>query len=171
MGTEKGTYALLLCLDRETNISVGRLGLFSFPAGYYLYFGSALGGLFPRLRRHLDRDKRPRWHIDYLRRYSQVIEVWYVLSGEHLECAWCQIAAAMPQAQSVIPGFGSSDCRCRSHLLYFPSPPTFEVFRARASAKKEATVAATSPSYPIQKWSAPEITRHFLGSGSSSARR
>ena len=75
MGTEKGTYAFLLCLDRETNISVGRLGLFSLPAGYYLYFGSTLGGLFPRLRRHLDRDKRVRWHIDYLRRYSQVIEV------------------------------------------------------------------------------------------------
>jgi len=51
---EPGTYALLLKLDKQERITVGRLGTFDFPAGYYLYVGSALGpgGLQARLARH-----------------------------------------------------------------------------------------------------------------------
>lgn len=129
MNREKGTYALLLALDEQATITVGKLGTFLFPAGYYLYIGSAGGGLFHRLRRHLEQGKRLHWHIDYLRQWADVIEVWYLLSEESLECSWAQAATAMPQAQISIPGFGSSDCRCRSHLLYYPSPPSFELFR------------------------------------------
>ena len=47
----KGAYALVLHLERKEEITVGRLGTFAFPAGYYLYAGSALGpgGLEARL--------------------------------------------------------------------------------------------------------------------------
>jgi len=128
---EKGTYALLIALGKKTPIAVGRLGLFIFPPGYYVYVGSAQGGLYPRVKRHLKSEKRLRWHIDYLLESAQVVEVWYALGGESQECFWCQIAREMPQSETPARGFGSSDCRCLSHLIYFPEPPSFVLFRER----------------------------------------
>ena len=58
MAREAGTYALLLALGKEATITVGKLGTFLFPAGYYLYIGSARGGLLHRVRRHLQQEKK-----------------------------------------------------------------------------------------------------------------
>jgi len=127
----KGTYALILALDRETGIAVGRLTTFYFPAGYYLYAGSALGGLLPRVMRHVRGGNRLHWHIDYLRREARVLEVWYRVSEERLECIWAKAAAGMPKSRVPVAGFGSSGCGCVSHLVYFPAPPSFEEFRRR----------------------------------------
>jgi len=125
---EKGTYALLLALEKEAPIAVGKLGLFTFPAGYYLYLGSAQGGLDARVKRHLRREKRIRWHVDYLLEHAKVVEVWYALGNESQECLWCRIAQEMPQAEIPALGFGSSDCRCPSHLIYYPLSPSFALF-------------------------------------------
>jgi Uri superfamily endonuclease len=125
----KGTYALVLALDRETVITVGKLVTFSFHPGYYIYIGSALGGVLPRVRRHIRRDKKLHWHIDYLTREAGVVEVWYLFSEERLECSWYQTVSHMPQACVPVAGFGSSGCRCHSHLVHFSSMPSFEVFR------------------------------------------
>jgi len=142
---EKGTYALVMSLKGEVAIVVGRLVMkgktfagseITFPPGYYVYFGSAHGGLSARVSRHLKREKRLHWHIDYLTRFADIVEVWYALESnewiarrEKLECLWCQVAGGMPQGQLHFPGFGSSDCRCAAHLIHFPSPPSFDLFR------------------------------------------
>jgi Uri superfamily endonuclease len=142
---EKGTYALVMSLKGEVAIVVGRLVMkgktcvgseITFPPGYYVYFGSAHGGLSARVSRHLKREKRLHWHIDYLTRFADVMEVWYALESnewiarrEKLECLWCKVARGMPRAQLHVLGFGSSDCRCAAHLVHFPSPPSFDLFR------------------------------------------
>ena len=135
MANVRGTYALVLALDKETAITVGKLASFSFPPGYYLYVGSAQGGLTSRVRRHIRGGKKLHWHIDYLRQEAKVVEVWYLVSDERLECRWYQAAAAMPQAQVPLAGFGSSGCGCHSHLLYFASTPSFEAFRRQLDEK------------------------------------
>lgn len=135
MANVRGTYALVLALDKETAITVGKLASFSFPPGYYLYVGSAQGGLFSRVRRHIRGGKKLHWHIDYLRQEAKVVEVWYLVSDERLECRWHQAAAAMPQAQVPLAGFGSSGCGCHSHLLYFASTLSFEAFRRQLGEK------------------------------------
>ena len=132
MARDPGTYALVLALPVESRLQVGKLGTCLFPAGYYLYLGSALGGLAGRLGRHLRRDKKPRWHIDYLLPHCNLVEVWHVMSEERLECLWRQAAQAMPGARILAPGFGSSDCRCPSHLIYLPTPPAFDLFRSNS---------------------------------------
>ncbi|HDO19110.1 MAG TPA: DUF123 domain-containing protein, partial [Thermoplasmatales archaeon] len=48
----KGSYAIVMRLDREQNIEVGSLGEIRFRRGYYLYVGSALNGLENRIKRH-----------------------------------------------------------------------------------------------------------------------
>jgi Uri superfamily endonuclease len=121
----RGSYALGLALDSEANLAVGRLGAFVFPPGYYLYVGSARGpgGLPARLGRHRRREKRPHWHVDYLRLRARLVERWTVLSEERLECVWAQALLAMPGACIVAPGFGASDCGCSSHLIHFDRRP------------------------------------------------
>lgn len=125
-----GIYAIELLLDRPRNITIGKLGTFNFPAGIYIYSGSAKGpgGLSARLNRHIRLDsKQCHWHIDYLRQFAKIKAVGYTLSTpgdpfvESQECRWCQSVLALPGAEVPVTRFGSSDCRsgCRAHLIYF----------------------------------------------------
>lgn len=113
----KGSYALVIRLERDERLAVGRLGTFDFPAGCYLYCGSALNGLAGRVRRHLRRDKKRHWHVDYLTAAAGVCQVWWCGDGERRECGWA-LAALAGGATAPAPGFGASDCRCPTHLLY-----------------------------------------------------
>jgi Uri superfamily endonuclease len=119
----RGTYALHLEIERETTIAVGRLGTFRFPAGYYVYVGSALGsgGLAARLARHHRRDKPLRWHIDYVLAHARIVDVRVDDSGERLECTWARALLGTPEARIVVLRFGSSDCACPAHLVYLQS--------------------------------------------------
>ncbi|MEE8353903.1 MAG: GIY-YIG nuclease family protein [Dehalococcoidales bacterium] len=112
--TNAGSYVLLIRLDQARMIAAGRRPRQRFPAGYYAYVGSALNGLRTRLERHLREDKRLHWHIDYLLREAQIVDIVTCRSQERTECA---IAAALAERFDTVAGFGASDCRCRSHLF------------------------------------------------------
>lgn len=121
---EPGSYALRLALERPVHLAIGRLGSFEFPAGAYLYLGSARGpgGLRARLRHHARLHERPHWHLDWLRPYARLTDGWYAQSCADLECAWSQAIAALPGVKIPASGFGSADCRqgCPAHLLLLP---------------------------------------------------
>ena len=129
----KGSYALVIDLDKETRLDVGRLGTFEFSAGRYLYMGSALNGLEARVRRHIRREKRLRWHVDYLISVAVVSEVWYALGEERWECSWASIAREHG-GRVAAPGFGSSDCRCSAHLLQVGDGRLLAAIRERVAA-------------------------------------
>ena len=114
----RGSYALVVRLDRPARIAVGRLGVVSLAPGDYFYCGSALSGLRARVARHLRAEKRLRWHVDYLLAVAQIADVWACESPERLECRLAEELGRQPGASHPVPGFGSSDCRCRSHLVY-----------------------------------------------------
>jgi len=118
-----GSYALRLVLDQPAALTVGRLGLFVFAPGMYLYLGSAHGpgGLQGRLRHHARPAERPHWHIDWLRQHARLVGGWYAVADGPLECLWAQALANLLAAVFPMPGFGASDCAlgCRSHLLCF----------------------------------------------------
>ena len=128
MAVVKGAYALIIAQVKDATIAVGRLGECAFPAGYYIYLGRAGGGLFQRVQRHLRQEKRLRWHIDYLLKQAEVVEIWYTTEENPQECQLASAAAKMPGAVMAPTGFGSSDCRCRSHLIYCPRRPSFKNF-------------------------------------------
>jgi len=109
-----GSYVLVMELAREQDISVGRRSL-HFPRGYYAYVGSGMGGVKARVNRHLRPDKRVHWHIDYLLQRASLSDV---IIGESTERTECAIACALGSQFDAIPGFGSSDCRCPSHLFF-----------------------------------------------------
>lgn len=114
----KGAYQLHLRLDKNARIKIGKLGTFLFPAGRYVYTGSALNGLENRLRRHFRKRKKLRWHIDYLLRHARIESVSVVESNERIECELNRKVLNLPSARVIVKGFGSSDCRCPAHLVY-----------------------------------------------------
>jgi Uri superfamily endonuclease len=127
---QTGTYALILVLGESRTLAIGRLGVFYFPAGFYVYLGSARGpgGLRGRLRRHLRGDGKFHWHIDYLAALADVRGYVILVFGleeagfRPTECAWCQALIALPDATIPAPRFGASDCQsgCPAHLVHFP---------------------------------------------------
>jgi Uri superfamily endonuclease len=123
-----GIYTLLLFLSKQVTLDIGKLGKQRFPMGYYTYTGSALGkgasSLKHRIARHLRKEKRRFWHIDYLLADENVsIEAVIVAeTNENIECKTNQHIKTIMGAKVPVKGFGASDCRknCKSHLLYFP---------------------------------------------------
>jgi sugar fermentation stimulation protein A len=123
-----GVYTLLLFLSQEVTLDIGKLGTQRFPEGYYTYTGSALGkgssSLKHRIARHLRREKRKFWHIDYLLADENVsVEAVIVAeTNEDMECNINSYMKSIHGATVQVTGFGASDCKknCGSHLVHFP---------------------------------------------------
>ncbi len=132
----RGVYALLFSLPTSRAVSIGRLGHYYFPAGSYLYVGSAQGpgGLAARLARHVRLEKKQHWHIDYLRPAAKLEQVWALVTDERAECRWATAAQALPGAAIPAPHFGASDCHCRTHLFHYPTRPPVSSFAIAAGA-------------------------------------
>ncbi len=118
MQAEPGTYALVLESQSWQQIQVGRWRALELRPGYYVYIGSAFGpgGLRARVARHFRQEKKLRWHIDYLRVHTTPLGVWLSNGPLRLEHIWAT-RLARSDGFTPLPGFGSSDCRCQSHLF------------------------------------------------------
>lgn len=136
-----GTYALLLRVDAPVVLQIGKLGEWVCDVGDYAYIGSAHGpgGLHARLSRHLRPDKKLHWHIDYLTAVAPITAIWWRAVPERLECIWVRKLAALSAAHVPMPGFGSSDCECESHL-----------FRLAAEGIKRAYTALDQPQVSVR---------------------
>ncbi len=118
---DRGSYLLILKLNRDRKIEVGALGALRFPKGFHIYVGSAMNSLSSRINRHRRKEKKLRWHIDYLRREADGFTALPIRSSVRQECELARAAAEVLQ-----PGparFGSSDCGCPTHLFYSPGDP------------------------------------------------
>ncbi|HCX88369.1 MAG TPA: DUF123 domain-containing protein [Gammaproteobacteria bacterium] len=118
-----GTYILVMRCLRRSCIPIGVLGPMPLHRGWYLYVGSAFGpgGLGARLRRHLRADKTKHWHIDTLVAQCAVAEIWYRCEGRDLEHIWARTLLSHQDTVIPLAGFGASDCRCCSHLVWMRS--------------------------------------------------
>ncbi len=109
------TYQLYINLTAPIRLTVGRLGTFDFPAGTYIYTGSAKRNIDSRIERHLRDDKTLRWHIDYLLAHKQATIAKIERHAEP-ECVVNQLV----KGRVIVKHFGASDCRagCGSHLKH-----------------------------------------------------
>jgi Uri superfamily endonuclease len=109
------SYQLLIDVSQPVRRVIGRLGEFQFPAGRYVYTGSARRGLEARIARHLRQGKPLRWHIDYLLD-APGVSIGAVVRSRRGECVLNRSTRGLILAS----GFGASDCRsgCGAHLKY-----------------------------------------------------
>ena len=109
------SYQICFLLRKKTSLCIGALGRCSFPAGLYVYTGSAKRYMEARIRRHLSQSRRNRWHIDYLLSHPHARVVRTRRSSLE-ECVLNQRS----RGQSIVRRLGASDCtqHCESHLKF-----------------------------------------------------
>ena len=123
-----GTYLLFITLHSPKRVQVGSLGTIDIVAGEYCYVGSAMNGLRHRIKRHMSSEKKTRWHIDRLTLLADHMEAFVSLDPIH-ECVLADIAEKSGCTQA-FKGFGSSDCRCRTHLFIVDNMSKQELLKA-----------------------------------------
>jgi len=144
---DKGIYCLVFS-NPGCTARIGALGDIAFRKGWHIYVGSALGsGGLARLDRHIalahNRDKRPKWHVDYLStdRHFTLRYTVHAITEDRLEC---RLAETLEDPG--IPGFGCSDCACPSHLFYRTRNPVNEIEHAfRSLALVPVTTTIKNP--------------------------
>lgn len=115
----KGCYCLIIRMDKSEKLKIGNLYEdMKFHKGWYVYVGSAMNSIVPRIKRHLSDDKKMHWHIDYLLKSNncEIREVLFCISEKKVEC---ELAEHISENSIGIKRFGCSDCNCNSHLFYF----------------------------------------------------
>ena len=110
----KGCYLLFLKFYEPKIIEVGGLGKMEF-FGSYVYVGSGMNNVLKRVERHFRRDKRLRWHIDYITIEADEIHALIIPSDVKIEC---ELAKFLAVHFDGVKGFGCSDCDCDSHLFH-----------------------------------------------------
>jgi sugar fermentation stimulation protein A len=118
---DKGAYLLILRLSEDKTVGVGGLGKICFEKGYYIYVGSAKKNLSKRIERHRRLRKKMHWHIDYLRQACDFQATLLIRTRDDIECDVAGGVNAI--ADFKVPGFGSSDCSCQSHLFHLREDP------------------------------------------------
>lgn len=112
---DRGDYLVVLHLSTAMDLEIGSKGILHFEEGYYTYVGSAKANLTKRLERHKRKRKKMHWHLDYFRSHCEMIATLSIRSSDDLEC---ELAKAVNNLDGwEVPGFGSSDCDCNSHLF------------------------------------------------------
>lgn len=142
----RGSYCLCIRVERDSEITVGSLGVINFPRGRYIYIGSALNSLIPRLSRHLRTNrgdgKVAHWHIDYLLREPGV-KIEAIYATDWVVRMECEIATRVAENGEPIPRFGCSDCACKSHLYEVKS---FGFIQKMGLKRVDLSTLASSPS-------------------------
>jgi Uri superfamily endonuclease len=141
----KGSYILWFKNKKEIAFTAGKLGTYTLQPGIYAYCGSALGsgGLKARIGRHLRKDKKIHWHIDYLTAVLPVAAVWYVQSEKRYEHLLTALLLQRKGSGVPISHFGNSDCtECESHLVYLPAMPRISTINNALKEKGFEPLAA-----------------------------
>jgi len=112
----KGTYVLFVQVPYEFSLKISDEDV-TFKPGYYAYVGSALGGVEKRVGRHFSDDKKLHWHIDHLLLHAKAVDYLAAKTEERKECT---VAEGLAKQFPGVKKFGSSDCRCETHLFYGP---------------------------------------------------
>ena len=113
---QKGVYILIIVVDKNKKISIGKMGYVTFKKGCYAYVGSAMGGLSKRIKVHINKNRKPRWHIDYLLKEAFLSKIVIIITDKKIE-DW--VACLFEKRFEKIGKFGASDSKvCDSHLFF-----------------------------------------------------
>ncbi len=136
----RGYYALIMKVSSRLVVRTRGGRVFNLDPGIYVYLGSAKGpgGIRARVARHLRRNKKAHWHIDYLTSHPSV-EIHAVLSftGEEADME-SLLAQRLIDKLKPIPGFGSTDKRNDPTHLYYCGGPDSPVEECIETIYREA---------------------------------
>lgn len=124
--SDSGIYILELFCTKALKIMHPKFRDYEFSQGNYYYIGSAQKNLKNRIARHLKKDKKLHWHIDYFTSENDVkITRVFILPNftKEFECRVVFKMGNIFKLQHKVLGFGNSDCNiCKSHFLFSAKP-------------------------------------------------
>lgn len=119
---DSGIYILEIYLNRNIFISHPKFSEYKFSKGFYYYIGSAQRNLKARIIRHLSKDKKLNWHIDWLtiNNNTKIKRIFILYDTPKIyECKLAQKLHNIIVDKTQLKGFGNSDCKsCYSHIYY-----------------------------------------------------
>jgi sugar fermentation stimulation protein A len=119
---EKGSYLLIFANNQPFKKIIGSLGEREFKKGYYVYVGSAMQALDKRIKRHLRKSKKVRWHLDYISPGCMKIDkVYPIRRRDRIEEALAR--GLLEICDDYVIDFGASDSGLPSHFFYFSNRP------------------------------------------------
>lgn len=138
MKNHPGSYVIILACSGNAVVPIGKSKTLDLKPGYYAYCGSAFGpgGINARVNRHLKVKKKKHWHIDYLRDKCTIKEVWVCYKKENLEHRWAEDFIIQKKSSTPLKKFGSTDCKCQTHLFHFISKPAVSWLTASRKIKR-----------------------------------
>jgi Uri superfamily endonuclease len=109
------TYQLTIHLKNKVILTIGKLGTFEFPAGHYIYTGSAKKNIERRIIRHIGQKKSLKWHIDYLLGSQQAA----IIKAERFSQPEC-VVNQNTKGLILMNRLGATDCKnnCGGHLKF-----------------------------------------------------
>lgn len=116
-----GVYYIVLWNDKDRIIECGSLGRLEFKKGFYVYSGSGKNNLFKRIEHHRKKKKKQHWHMDYITAEMKITADIPIITNEYTECYLAKILHE--NSGNPLENFGSTDCKCFSHLHYFQDNP------------------------------------------------
>ncbi|GBD91317.1 hypothetical protein BMS3Abin04_02044 [bacterium BMS3Abin04] len=128
----KGIYILEIFAEKSFKVNSKKFYGKIFKDGYYYYVGSAQKNLKSRIDRHLKREKKLHWHIDYITaiRTNTISNIYlFPDKDKDFECSLVQDLLKNTLLYTPVKDFGNSDCSiCDSHLLYKKKRITYSHF-------------------------------------------
>ncbi|AEH51813.1 GIY-YIG nuclease family protein [Pseudothermotoga thermarum] len=113
----KGTYILVVKLEKDRTIK-SKAKSWNLSKGLYAYVGSAMNNLEKRIERHLRKNKKMHWHVDYLLKEAKVLMVIEIPSNERLEE---KVARYLEKFFEPVKDFGSTDVKTKGNLFKISS--------------------------------------------------
>lgn len=110
-------YSIQLSIAENQHITIGKLGTFTFQKGTYIYVGSAKRNIRQRIERYKRVNKKNHWHFDYLRPFGVITRI-ITYDASFKECDLAENIRKQMNGTLPFNGFGSSDCKCFSHLIF-----------------------------------------------------
>ncbi len=113
------SYVLVINLPKGVSTNIRSLGTVTFKPGTYIYIGSAnVKNPLARVLRHFKKNKKIKWHIDYLTTAPEVRIITAIVCYGLTEEAIYNIISHLVFASAVAKRFGSTDCRKHSTHLF-----------------------------------------------------
>ena len=117
-----GVYILELFAKKDFLITNNKFKNTIFPKGFYYYIGSAQKNLISRINRHLAKQKKIHWHIDYLTTHKSIrITKTFIFPNaeKHFEAEIANNFCNYFGTKIKVEGFGNSDTKeTKSHLFF-----------------------------------------------------
>lgn len=130
---QKGIYLLEIKAVKNFSINHKKFNKINFPLGFYYYVGSAQKNLSSRIKRHLSKTKKKKWHIDYITSHLNNRIVKIIILNNADKKFENLLAQKLTEMNLTIPafGFGSTDDRkSKSHLFYSQKEIDYNHFSA-----------------------------------------